>query len=51
VTPNYLKLPHFRQSSTEQIELVFGTEAASFGLFYTVLGGNSGISKTKLTFL
>jgi len=30
----------------EQIELVFGTEA-SLGLSYTVLEGNSGISKNN----
>jgi len=34
----------------ERTELVFGT-AASFHLSYTVLKGNSGISKTKVTAL
>jgi len=36
--------------TAEQIKLVFGTEA-SIGLSYTVLEGNSGISKNKDTSL
>jgi len=54
--PNYPKPPHFcykpalYTKTAEPTELVFSTEA-SLCISYTVLEGNSGISKNKGTFL
>jgi len=52
VTPNYLKPPNFHPGwyctkTAEQIELVLAFPS----LFYTLLEGNSGISKNKVTSL